>query len=66
MQCDIELEPLRTEIVLGLTIGIMTMAKAMTGIEDLAGDVDLDFQNQQVLINIRTNSAVLFDLINLI
>ena len=43
MQCDIELEPLRTEIVLGLTIGIMTMAKAMTGIEDLAGDVDLDF-----------------------
>lgn len=43
LQCDIELEPLRTEIVLGLTIGIMTMAKAITGIEDLAGDVDLDF-----------------------
>ncbi|EPQ5005029.1 AraC family transcriptional regulator ligand-binding domain-containing protein [Acinetobacter baumannii] len=43
LQCDIELEPLHTEIVLGLTIGIMTMAKAMTGIEDLAGDVDLDF-----------------------
>lgn len=43
LQCDIELEPLRTEIVLGLTIGIMSMAKAITGIEDLAGDVDLDF-----------------------
>lgn len=43
LQCDIEFEPLRTEIVLGLTIGIMSMAKAITGIEDLAGDVDLDF-----------------------
>ena len=35
LQCDIEVEPLRTEIILGLTIGIMTMAKALTGIEDL-------------------------------
>ncbi|MEB6665986.1 AraC family transcriptional regulator ligand-binding domain-containing protein [Acinetobacter vivianii] len=43
LQCDIEVEPLRTEIILGLTIGIMTMARALTGIEDLSGEVDLDF-----------------------
>ncbi len=43
LQCDIEIEPLRTEIVMGLTFGIMTMAKALTGIEDLSGDIDFDF-----------------------
>ena len=36
-----------TEIILGLTIGIMTMAKALTGIEDLNGEVDLDFPEPQ-------------------
>jgi hypothetical protein len=41
LQCDIDVEPLRTEIILGLTIGIMTMAKALTGIEDLQSEVDL-------------------------
>lgn len=55
LQCDIELEPLRTEIVLGLTIGIMSMAKAITGIEDLAGDVDLDFPEQKALKSIEIN-----------
>ncbi|KAF5293152.1 hypothetical protein FQR65_LT20162 [Abscondita terminalis] len=43
LQCDIEIEPLRTEIVMGLTFGIMTMAKALTGINDLHGDIDFDF-----------------------
>lgn len=43
LQCDIEIEPLRTEIVMGLTFGIMTMAKALTGIDILKGDIDFDF-----------------------
>lgn len=43
LQCDIEIEPLRTEIVMGLTFGIMTMAKALTEIDDLHGDIDFDF-----------------------
>ncbi len=43
LQCDIEIEPLRTEIVMGLTFGIMTMAKALTGIDVLKGDIDFDF-----------------------
>ena len=43
LQCDIEIEPLRTEIVMGLTFGIMTMAKALTGINHLEGDIDFDF-----------------------
>ena len=43
LQCDIDIEPLRTEIVMGLTFGIMTMAKALTGIENLHGDIDFDF-----------------------
>ncbi|HQW52735.1 MAG TPA: AraC family transcriptional regulator ligand-binding domain-containing protein, partial [Acinetobacter sp.] len=43
LQCDIEVEPLRTEIILGLTIGIITMAKALTGCEELHGEIDLDF-----------------------
>lgn len=47
LQCDIEIEPLRTEIVMGLTFGIMTMAKALTGIDHLAGDIDFDFPMPQ-------------------
>ncbi|SPL71287.1 AraC family transcriptional regulator [Acinetobacter stercoris] len=43
LQCDIDMEPLRTEIVTGLTFGIMTMAKALTGINSLEGDIDFDF-----------------------
>ncbi|WP_111861177.1 AraC family transcriptional regulator [Acinetobacter sp. CFCC 10889] len=43
LQCDIDIEPLRTEIVMGLTFGIMTMAIALTGIDDLKGDIDFDF-----------------------
>lgn len=44
LQCDFDLEPLRTEIILSLTIGIMTMARALTGRDDLTGEVDLDFE----------------------
>ncbi|NHB57487.1 helix-turn-helix transcriptional regulator [Acinetobacter shaoyimingii] len=43
LQCDIDIEPLRTEIVMALTFGVITMAKALTGIEDLHGDIDFDF-----------------------
>lgn len=43
LQCDIELEPLRTEIILAITIGIITMAKALTGRPELTAQVDLDF-----------------------
>lgn len=43
LQCDIDIEPLRTEIVMGLTFGIMTMARALTGIDNLQGDIDFDF-----------------------
>lgn len=43
LQCEVEIEPLRTEIVMGLTFGIMTMAKALTGIDELYGDIDFDF-----------------------
>ena len=47
LQCDIELEPLRTEIILALTIGIITMSKAITGITDLEGEIDFDFAKPQ-------------------
>ncbi|WP_445115905.1 helix-turn-helix domain-containing protein [Acinetobacter sp. WZC-1] len=43
LQCHIDLEPLRTEIVMGLSFGIMTMAKALTGIQNLHSDIDFDF-----------------------
>ena len=43
LQCDIQLEPLRTEIILALTIGIISMAKAITGINNLEGEIDFDF-----------------------
>ena len=47
LQCDIDIEPLRTEILMGLTFGIMTMARALTGIEDLQGDIDFDFSKPE-------------------
>ena len=43
LQCDITIEPLRTEIVTSVTFGIVTMAKALTGISELAADIDFDF-----------------------
>ncbi len=43
LQCDFDIEPLRTEIVIALTFGIITMAKALTGCEDLSGEIDFDF-----------------------
>ncbi len=43
LQCDIDIEPLRTELVLAITIGIITMAKALTGQPDIKAQVDLDF-----------------------
>lgn len=47
LQCDFDLEPLRTEIILSLTIGIMSMAKALTGCDELTGEVDLDFEKPE-------------------
>lgn len=43
LRCDIDIEPLRTEIVIGLTFGIMNMAKALTGINELGAEIDFDF-----------------------
>ncbi len=43
LQCDIDIEPLRTEIVTSLTFGIMSMAKALTGIDEMIADIDFDF-----------------------
>ena len=43
LQCEIDIEPLRTEIVTSLTFGIMTMAKALTGIDELEAEIDFDF-----------------------
>lgn len=43
LQCDFDLEPLRTEITIALTLGIITMAKALTGSDDLSADIDFDF-----------------------
>lgn len=43
LQCDIEIQPLRNEIILALTVGILSMAKAITGEDTLTGEVDFDF-----------------------
>lgn len=43
LQGEIDLEPLRTEIAIALIIGMITMAKAITGMEHLSGEVDFDF-----------------------
>lgn len=43
LQCDIELEPLRTEILLALTFGIINMGKALTGMNKLQLKIDFDF-----------------------
>lgn len=47
LQCDIDIEPLRSEIVMAITIGIITMARALTGRADLVAQVDLDFPMPQ-------------------
>lgn len=43
LQCDFDIEPLRTEIAIALTFGIVTMAKALTGCDELSGEIDFDF-----------------------
>ena len=43
LQCDINIEPLRTEIIMALTIGIMSMAKALTGCDVSDSQIDFDF-----------------------
>ncbi len=43
LQCDIEIEPLRTEIVTSLTLGMLSMAKTLTGIQQLNAVIDFDF-----------------------
>lgn len=43
LQCDIELEPLRTEILLALTFGIINMGNALTGMRNFQLNIDFDF-----------------------
>ncbi len=43
LKCDIDLLPLRNEIVIALCIGIHTMAKALTDV-DVASEIDCDFE----------------------
>ncbi len=42
LKCNIDLQPLRDEIIMALTIGIHTMAKALTGV-DIPSEMDCDF-----------------------
>lgn len=46
LKCNIDLQPLRNEIIMALTIGIYTMAKALTG-EDVPSEIDFDFEMPQ-------------------
>lgn len=42
LKCNIDVQPLRNEIILALSIGILTMGKALTGVE-VSADSDFDF-----------------------
>lgn len=42
IKCNIDLEPLREEILVALSIGIHTMSKALTGV-DISSEIDYDF-----------------------
>ena len=46
LKCNIELQPLRNEIIMALTIGILTMGQALTG-QELRGDIDFDFEQPE-------------------
>lgn len=65
LQCDIDIEPLRTEIVMALTFGVMTMAKALTGIDDLHGEINFDFPKpegfEKYLARMSSQHIVHFD-----
>lgn len=41
------MEPLRTEISIALMIGLISMAKAITGISDATGEIDFDFKKPE-------------------
>ncbi len=43
LKTDIMLEPLRTEISIALIFGLISMSKAITGINYASGDIDFDF-----------------------
>ena len=43
LQTDVSFEPLRTEISIALIFGMISMAKAITGIDYASGDIDFDF-----------------------
>lgn len=43
LKCNIDLQPLSNEIIIALTIGIHTMAKALTGV-DIHSEIDFDFE----------------------
>ena len=43
IQSEIDIEPLRTEILISLVIGFITMASAIAAIDNPTGDLDFDF-----------------------
>ena len=43
LQTDIELEPIRSEISIALMFGLVSMGKAITGVDDASGEIDFDF-----------------------
>ncbi|WP_436915572.1 AraC family transcriptional regulator ligand-binding domain-containing protein [Acinetobacter gandensis] len=43
LQTDVTLEPLRTEISIALIFGMISMGKAITGVDYSAGEIDFDF-----------------------
>jgi AraC-like DNA-binding protein len=47
LQNEIQLEPLRTEISIAVIIGVISMAKAITGIEHTAGEIDFNFKQPE-------------------
>lgn len=64
LQCEITLEPLRTEIVLALTFGIVTMGRALTGMDDLQFHMDFDFPQPagfEKYLKVMPDSILRFD-----
>jgi hypothetical protein len=43
LQTDVTIEPLRTEISIALIFGMISMGKAITGVDYSAGEIDFDF-----------------------
>ena len=64
LRCDVDIEPLRTDIAISIIFGIVSMSKALTGIENLAGEIDFDFPEPEGFDRYRAklpNHSVRFD-----